>query len=258
MVEREIVETAGAGSIRIFVTRPEQAGRRYPLCVLLMDAPGYRDELKAMARRLGTAGYAVALPDLYHSSIAAAVAPDPQRLADDAPDRREVIYRHMHQVNLKSATEDLRAVFAAVTDDPQIDAERVGLFGYCMSGPLALGLAPVFGDVVRAAASIHGVRLFHSGAESPHRRLPGTSVECYIACAEQDDWAPPGLIAALGRWLTRAGVAHHIDWYPGTQHGFVFPLRAGLYDEPAAERHWAALNDLFERALKGRAVTAQG
>ncbi|MEM1435161.1 MAG: dienelactone hydrolase family protein [Pseudomonadota bacterium] len=250
MVERELLQPIGQGSVRIFISRPEQAGRRYPLCVLLMDAPGYRDELNGMARRLATAGYAVAVPDLYHRSIAAGLAPDPQQLAPDAPDRREIIYRHMHRVTLATAAEDLRAVLAATADDPQIDREHVGLFGYCMSGPLALGLAPAFAGTVAAAASIHGVRLFHRGVASPHRRLPATDAELYIACAEHDDWAPPSLIEQLGSWLTRAGVQHQIDWYPGTQHGFVFPQRAGLYLEAAAERHWAALNDLFERTLK--------
>lgn len=250
MVERELLQPTADGDVRVFVSRPEQEGKRYPLCVLLMDAPGYRRELKRMARRLATAGFAVALPDLYHRSIAAGLAPDPQLVPDDAPDRREVVYRHMHAVSLATATVDLHAVLDAVADDPQIDATHIGLFGYCMSGPLALGLVPVFARQVVAAASIHGVRLFHQGADSPHRGLPGSPAEIYLGCAEQDDWAPPSLIDALERWLTRAGVMHRIDWYPGTEHGFVFPEREGRYDELAAERHWAALNDLFARRLK--------
>ena len=36
------------------------------LVPLLMDAPGVREELRDMARRLATVGYVVALPNLYH------------------------------------------------------------------------------------------------------------------------------------------------------------------------------------------------
>jgi dienelactone hydrolase len=29
--------------------------------------------------------------------------------------------------------------------------------------------------------------------------------------------------------------------YPGTEHGYVFPLRAGSYHKAPAERHWERL-----------------
>ena len=43
---------------------------------------------------------------------------------------------------------------------------------------------------------------------------------------------------------------HRVEWYPGAQHGFAFPLRAGIYDKPSAERHWTRLFNLFDRQLK--------
>jgi len=43
---------------------------------------------------------------------------------------------------------------------------------------------------------------------------------------------------------------HRIEWYPGVEHGFAFPQRAGIYDKPAAERHWERLFDLFGRNLR--------
>jgi carboxymethylenebutenolidase len=33
------------------------------------------------------------------------------------------------------------------------------------------------------------------------------------------------------------------------QHGFVFPRREGIYNQPAAERHWERLYALFRRNL---------
>ena len=52
------------GAMETFVCHPERGGP-YPAVVLLMDAPGIREELYDMARRLGTVGYAVLLPNLY-------------------------------------------------------------------------------------------------------------------------------------------------------------------------------------------------
>ena len=34
---------------------------------------------------------------------------------------------------------------------------------------------------------------------------------------------------------------------PGTEHGFVFPLRAGRYQKAAAERHWERLLARYRR-----------
>src|SRR6202045_251071 len=48
-----------------FICHPER-NRRAPAVFFLMDAYGIREELKDMARRLGTVGYYVMLPNLYY------------------------------------------------------------------------------------------------------------------------------------------------------------------------------------------------
>jgi len=48
-----------------FICHPERGGP-FPPVLLLMDAPGIREELRDMARRLGTVGYYVMLPNLYY------------------------------------------------------------------------------------------------------------------------------------------------------------------------------------------------
>src|ERR1700681_1565858 len=53
------------GAIETCVCHPERGGP-YPPVLLLMDAPGIREELLDMARRLGTVGYYVLLPNLYY------------------------------------------------------------------------------------------------------------------------------------------------------------------------------------------------
>jgi carboxymethylenebutenolidase len=72
--------------------------------------------------------------------------------------------------------------------------------------------------------------------------------ELYFGCAEHDEYAPPEMVDALGAHLDAVGTCSRIETYPGTQHGFVFPLRPA-YDKPAAERHWERLHALFRRAL---------
>src|SRR5579864_6504231 len=54
-----------AGAMETFICHPERGGP-FPAVMLLMDAHGVREELRDMARRLGTAGYYVLLPNLYY------------------------------------------------------------------------------------------------------------------------------------------------------------------------------------------------
>ena len=86
--------------------------------------------------------------------------------------------------------------------------------------------------------------------DSPHLMAPRILCEAYFACAEVDKWAPPADIQKLEAALKGAGTPHRIEWYPGVEHGFVFPLRAGIYNRVAAERHWERLFSLFGRTLK--------
>src|SRR5260370_1803705 len=65
MKEKILDITTRDGAIETFVCHPERGGP-YPPVLLLMDAPGIREELYDMARRLGTVGYYVRLPNLYY------------------------------------------------------------------------------------------------------------------------------------------------------------------------------------------------
>ena len=65
MIEHEIDLPTRAGAMPTFIAHPERGGP-HPAVLLLMDAPGVRDELRDMARRLATVGYVVLLPNLYY------------------------------------------------------------------------------------------------------------------------------------------------------------------------------------------------
>ena len=65
MIEQTLDITTAAGQMETFICLPERGGP-FPAVFLLMDAPGIREELRDMARRLGTVGYYVLLPNLYY------------------------------------------------------------------------------------------------------------------------------------------------------------------------------------------------
>jgi carboxymethylenebutenolidase len=206
-----------------------------------MDAPGKREELHDMARRLGTAGYYVMLPNLYYRRVRDFVV---------GPDSRAEMFEHMNSLTNAMVCEDVQACIDHAASDDAAGDGPIGVVGYCMSGPFAFAAAAAFPDRVAAAASLHGVRLCTEAVDSPHRDADRITGELYFGCAETDEWAPKEMVDALDEHLAGTGVRYRIEWYPGTHHGFVFPLRAGMYEKASAERHWERLFDLFGRNLR--------
>jgi len=241
ITEQVLVPTA-AGAMNTLVARPVD-GPPCPIVVFFMDAHGRRPELDTMARRLAADGYCVLQPDLYHreETLFALDLADPASLA------------RVQGLITATTTENVRADFGALlrwADGVGIAAGgAVGCVGYCFSGPFALDIANEHAGRVRAAASIHGVRLHTDRPDSPHRNLAAGRAELYVGVAEHDDYAPAEMIDRLAAALAESGVPHRVEVYPGTGHGFVFPER-DTYDEAAAERHWERLLDLFRRTLQ--------
>ena len=64
MIENEVIVTTKYGNMPTFAACPEGPGL-YPGIIFYMDAPGIREELRNMARRLAKHGYFCLLPDMY-------------------------------------------------------------------------------------------------------------------------------------------------------------------------------------------------
>jgi len=239
MIEAELDIATADGVMNTFITHPEEHGP-FPLTVFLMDAPGKREELHDMARRLGTVGYYVMLPNLYYRRVRDFVM---------SPDSRAAMMGHMNSLTNAMVCGDVLACMEHAAADPAAREGGVGLVGYCMSGPFVFAAAAEFPDRVAAAASFHGVRLCTEALDSPHRQADRVRGELYFGCAETDEWAPEEMVEALDAHLAETGSNYRIERYPGTEHGFVFPGRTGIYHKAAAERHWERLFDLFGRTL---------
>ena len=215
MIETELDITTPGGAMNTFITHPEEGGP-HPLIVFLMDAPGKREELHDMARRLGTVGYYVMLPNLYYRRVREFVM---------SPDSRAEMMGHMNSLTNAMVCDDVHACMEHAAADPAARGGAIGTVGYCMSGPFAFAAAAAFPDRIAAAASFHGVRLCTEALDSPHRQADRIRGELYFGCAETDEWAPKEMIDALDAHLAGIGSNYRVEWYPGTEHGFVFPNR---------------------------------
>jgi len=241
MIEHHLDIPTADGAMNTFVVHPDEGGP-HPVVLFYMDAPGKREELHDMARRLASVGYCVVLPNLYYRRTRDWWL----QVRDEAG--MKVMFEHMASLNRATTATDTRALLQYVDALPAADATRIGSVGYCMSGPIVMWAGADFNDRFRAIAVIHGANMANESPDSPHRMPPLLRAETYFACAEIDKWAPPADIAVLESALKGAGTPHRIEWYPAVEHGFVFPQRA-VYNRAAAERHWERLHALFRRTL---------
>ncbi|MCU1502540.1 MAG: hydrolase [Ilumatobacteraceae bacterium] len=246
MIEHHIDIQTRHGAMNTFVTYPEEGGP-FPVVLFYMDAPGKREELHDMARRLGTSGYYVVLPNLYYRSTR-----EFDYTAGDPTETSAQMFAYMGTLDDDLIESDTEAMFALVDADRQADATRVGAVGYCMSGPFSFAVACRFPERIHAAASVYGVRLFGEGSSAAIAQQ--AQGELYFACAETDRYAPKEMIDELEAHLRSIGANARVEWYPGTHHGFAFPQRP-VYDKLAAERHWERLLSLFDRNLRCRATS---
>ncbi len=237
MIEQELDLQTKDGAMNTFITRPDGEGP-YPVIVFLMDAPGKREELHDMARRIATVGYYVYLPNLYYRSTREFVM---------TPDKREEMFGYMNSLSNAMVCDDIQVMFDHAAQDSAASEGPAGCVGYCMSGPFAFAAASAFSGRIMASASFHGVRLFSDADDSPHRDAAKITGEMYIGCAETDEWAPAEMVADLDEYLSGIGIKYEVETYADTHHGFVFPQREGIYHKIAAERHWERLFALFMR-----------
>jgi carboxymethylenebutenolidase len=242
MIEQHLDIPTADGAMNSFVVHPEEGGP-HPVVLFYMDAPGKREELHDMARRLASVGYFVVLPNLYYRRTREF------ELKERTPEAMKGMFELMDGLSNAMTVRDTQAMLAFVDREPAADGRRMGAVGYCMSGPFVFAAAAAFPERLRAIASIHGARMVTDRDDSPHLMAPRIRCETYVACAETDVWAPPETVARLEAALQAAGTPHRLEWYPGAHHGFVFPRRAGIYHQPSAERHWERLFSLFARTL---------
>jgi carboxymethylenebutenolidase len=241
VIENHLEIQTQDGLMNTFITCPEEGGP-FPVVLFYMDAPGKREELHDMARRLGTVGYYVVLPNLYYRQVREF------QLVRDEPGMKRM-FELMHGLSIEMVMRDTQAMLSFVDRQPDAKANALGAVGYCMSGPFVFAAAARYPDRFKCAASIYGAGLVTQKDDSPHLTAANIKGEMYFAVAETDTYAPPEVIAQLEAHLKTTGINYRIEMYPDTHHGFAFPKRQGIYHHASAERHWERLFAMFRRNL---------
>jgi carboxymethylenebutenolidase len=246
MIEQFVDIPSGDHVMETFVCHPEKE-RPWPAVIFYMDAPGIREELHDMARRLASVGYFVVLPNLYYRQ-GRGITLDPSCTVDTSPEHKRM-FELMFTLSNALIAEDTGTLLKFIDSHPAARKERVGALGYCMSGPFAVTAAARYPERIAAAASYHGVLLATDKPDSPHLLADKIKGEVYLGFGETDHLTPPEQMETVRAAFDKAHAKFAVEVYRGAGHGFVFPQRKN-YVKAAAERHWETLFDLFSRTLQ--------
>lgn len=162
LIEKEVMITTKYGRMPAFSACPDAPGA-FPGVIFYMDAPGFREELCNMARRIAKNGYFCLLPDLYYRL---------GTIRFDTPRRNDAMSAVIKPAwtNLTNAevTDDTAGMLAFLDAQDKVKPEPVGCVGFCMSGRFATTVAARFSHRFAAAASLYGVGIVTDKEDSSY------------------------------------------------------------------------------------------
>ncbi|OED42761.1 hypothetical protein AB833_05350 [Chromatiales bacterium (ex Bugula neritina AB1)] len=243
MHEQFIDVSSGHGAIPCFYVVPDLQQKWAPI-IFYMDAPGIREELHNMARRIAKQGYACIVPDLYHRY---------GTLRFDTPRRSDAMtsvilsaYRGLTDENIN---QDTAGIIGFLDGRAEVLADHIGTIGFCMSGRFVTTTAACFPDRISCAASLYGTRLVTEDDDSPHKNLEPIKAELYYGFGALDAYTPREYVETLLDSLEACGARFKVDVFENADHGYCFLERAA-YNPLASETSWAKVFALFERNLQ--------
>jgi len=243
LIERDVLVGTKHGQMHAFAVCPDGGGP-YPPVIFYMDAPGYREELKNMARRIARAGYYCLLPDLYYRL--GTVRFDLHRRDESLS---SVIRAARNTLTNAMIAEDTAGMLAFLDAQEEVTPGPVGCVGHCMSGRFIVTVAARFPERIAAAAAFYGVQIVTDQPDSPHLIADRIKGEVYLSFAEVDELVPANVVPDITAIFDKAGVRHDVEVVPGTHHGYCFAERAA-YHAAASEAAWGKLFAMWKRRLK--------
>jgi len=199
-----------------------------PGVIVIQEWWGLVPHIESVTDRFGAAGFTALAPDLYHGE------------STTEPDGAGKL---MMGLNLDQAAKDLSGAIALLQE--RTGRSAVGVVGFCMGGGLALKLATLRPDAVKACAPYYGVIPWPS-AQPDWSQLDAKVVGEY---AENDGSAGPDAVRALEAKLRELGkdVTFHI--HPGADHAFFNDTRPEVYDATASAEAFDRSVELFRTTL---------
>jgi carboxymethylenebutenolidase len=252
MVETDVLVTTPNGSCDAALIHPKGKGQ-WPGIILFVDVFGLRPTMRDMAKRLAASGYTVLVPNPYYRTTKAPGLP--MTLDFTSADDRAKMAKVREPLTDQAVMSDSTAYVKFLDSQTMVHKKaKMGVFGYCMGGPMTMQAAAGNPGRIGAGASFHGGGLVTDKPESPHLKVPQMKAQFYIAIATNDDQRQPDAKTKLAEAFKAANLPEKQEVYDGCAHGWCVkdmpmgPDGKPLYNEAGAERAWGELTALYKRA----------
>jgi carboxymethylenebutenolidase len=216
---------SGKSMLEAYLATPAGPGP-HPAVVVIHEIFGLNDNIRDIAQRFATEGYVALAVDLFAGR-----------------NRMVCMFRFMGGMFTNSLNhqgiKDLKAALTHLTQQPGVDAGRVGAIGFCMGGGFAIGWACT-DDRLKVIAPFYGVN-------------PRPIEAVQRACPIVGSYPEKDFTAGMGRKLDAVLDDYHIDHdikeYPDAKHSFFNDQRASSYNAEAAADAWQRTLAFFKERL---------
>jgi carboxymethylenebutenolidase len=251
MMDTDVQVKTAAGVCDAALIHPQKGS--WPGVILFADVFGLRPTMRDMARRLAADGFTVLVPNpFYRTSKPPGLTPD---IDFNNPADRAKMDALRAPLTSEAVMQDASAYVKFLDAQAPVNkSAKMGVFGYCMGGPMTMQAAAANPDRIGAGASFHGGGLVTDKPDSPHLLIPKLKAQYYFGIAMNDDQRQPDAKTKLDEAFKSAKLQAKIDVYAGCLHGWCvkdMPKAAdgkAIYNEAQAERAWGELLSLFKRA----------
>jgi carboxymethylenebutenolidase len=217
--------------VRAFVARPSTPGP-HPAVIMIHEWWGLKPEIVGKAEALAQEGYVVIAPDTFRGSTTGWIP------------------RAIYQVTTTPAEQvdgDLEAVFDWLSAQPDVQADRIAIMGFCYGGGASLRYS-LSNDQLAATAVFYGSTI----ADAERLRVLSGPVLGVFGSA--DNAIPVSEVQAFEAALDQAGVPNQVTIYEGQPHAFVKSIEEIRQGGPQQEA-WNELLDFLRQNLQAQAST---
>jgi dienelactone hydrolase len=216
-------------TLKGFLACEEPGTSPRPGVLVIHDAGGLSENIKEKARRLASIGYVAFALDLFGEGKT--VSDGMRRIHELASDLAR--WRGVANAGL-----------ATLAAQPEVDASRLAVIGYCFGGTTAYELA-------RSGVDVKAVVGFHSGLLPSSGEARNIKGKILALLGADDPIIPPEARLAFEREMREARVDWQMILYGNTAHSFTNPSADGVsrpgfcYSPIADARSWAEMRRLF-------------
>ena len=223
----------GGPDVRAYVAKPEGEGP-FPTVIMIHEFYGLREAIVGKADLLAQEGYLVIAPDTFRGSTTSLI---PRAIY-------QVITTKPEDVNA-----DLDSVYAWLESQPDVDAKRIAIAGFCYGGRSSLAYS-LHNNKLAATVIFYGSPVTDVAVL---KTLPGPVLGIFGGA---DQSIPVEEVTTFDEALTEANVQHEITISDGQPHAFVEGVE-GIKSDEVQGAAWAQMLAFLETNLKNKSSAAQ-